>query len=113
MPRQLRDPREKRKWERKRFRTALPVWIDKGDGSPWILCAIEDISDGGARLKLTENGAVLPESFVLRLSMRDRVGKRCRLCWRSPTALGVEYQQPKRPPQSIPAWPSELKSDRI
>ena len=88
-------PIDKRRAERRDISVALPVWIDREDGSPWEGCAMEDASDTGARLRLLTPDAVLPEQFVLRLSLRDPRGKPCVLRWRRGASAGVQYLRPR------------------
>jgi hypothetical protein len=86
---------DKRRAERKQVAVTLPVWIDRGDGSPWEGAALQDVSDTGARLKLLSADAVVPQRFVLRLSLRDLKGKLCLLRWRRGEAAGVQYLRPR------------------
>jgi len=86
---------DKRRAERKQVSIALPVWIDRGDGSPWEGAAMEDVSDTGARLKLLAADAPVPNQFVLRLSLRDAKGKSCVLRWRRGNSAGVQYLRPR------------------
>jgi len=86
---------EKRRAERKQVSVALPVWIDRGDGSPWEGAAMEDVSETGVRLKLLAPDAPVPERFLLRLSLRDAKGKPCLLRWRRGASAGVQYLRPR------------------
>jgi hypothetical protein len=88
-------PLDQRRAERKRVAVALPVWIDRGDGSPWEGAALEDDSDTGARLKLLASDVVLPHQFQLRLSLRDAKGKPCVLRWQRGASAGVQYLRPR------------------
>jgi hypothetical protein len=82
---------EKRRADRKDIGITLPVWIDRCDGSAWEGCAMEDVSDGGAKLKLLGADTVLPQQFIIRLSLRDQKGKLCMLRWRRGNFAGVQY----------------------
>jgi hypothetical protein len=84
-------PIEKRRSERKDMSIAVPVWIDRGDGSPWEGCTLKDVSSGGAQLMLASSDKPLPDRFLLRLSMRDQAGKACILRWRRGNMIGVQY----------------------
>lgn len=81
----------KRHAERKEFPLPCLVWIDRCDGSGLLACAIEDVSKGGAKLRLAAKGIRLPSAFKLRLSLRDRAGKACTLRWRRGSCVGIQY----------------------
>ena len=52
-------------------------------------CTVLDLSEGGAKLKVSL-GALIPACFELEIpSRRERY--RCRLVWRTLDALGVEF----------------------
>jgi len=52
-------------------------------------CTVLDLSEGGAKLKVSV-GALIPARFELEIpSRRERY--RCRLVWRTLDALGVEF----------------------
>jgi hypothetical protein len=70
---------------------AVPVWIDRCDGSAWESCTLKDVSNGGAQLIVGCADKPLPERFLLRLSLRDQSGKSCILRWRRGTSVGVQY----------------------
>ncbi len=84
-------PLEKRRAERKDMSIAVPVWIDRRDGSAWESCALKDVSNGGAQLILASANKPLPPRFLLRLSLRDQSGKPCILRWQRGTSVGVQY----------------------
>jgi len=82
---------DKRRSDRKDMSVAVPVWIDRRDGSPWEGCTLKDVSSGGAQLMMASPDKPLPERFLLRLSMRDQSGKPCILRWRRGNMIGVQY----------------------
>lgn len=82
---------EQRRAERKDMSIAVPVWIDRRDGSVWESCTLKDVSNGGAQLVLASADKPLPERFLLRLSLRDQSGKPCILRWQRGTLIGVQY----------------------
>ncbi len=84
-------PIENRRTQRKDMSIAVPVWIDRCDGSPWEGCTLKDVSPGGAQLMIASPDKPLPERFLLRLSMRDQTGKPCVLRWRRENMIGVQY----------------------
>ena len=71
----------------------FPAWIDIGDGSQLRSCTVLDVSEGGARVKLSSSTA-LPKEFWLVLT-KDRTRRRhCRMVWHSDTQIGVSYLGP-------------------
>ena len=85
------DSSNKRRTERKDFPLPCLVWIDRCDGSGLLACAIEDVSKGGAKLRLAARGIALPNAIRLRLSLRDRSGKACTVRWRRGSCVGIQY----------------------
>jgi PilZ domain len=81
----------KRTTERKDFPLPCLVWIDRRDGSGLLACAIEDVSKGGAKLRLAAKDLPLPNAFILRLSLRDPSGKACTIRWRRGSCVGIQY----------------------
>jgi PilZ domain len=57
-------------------------------------CQILDISEGGARLKVS-CPSDLPDEFVLILY--GQMFRRCELRWRSATEVGVQFKRPGKP----------------
>lgn len=53
------------------------------------VCVVRDISSLGARLALSDAES-LPERFSLGLDTDDTV-RACRVAWRTPTQVGVEF----------------------
>ena len=84
-------PLDNRRAHRKDMSIAVPVWIDRGDGSSWEGCTLKDVSNGGAQLMMASPDKPLPERFLLRLSMRDQKGKLCLLRWRRGNLIGIQY----------------------
>ena len=62
------------------------------DGSALGQCAILDVSEGGARLRVTRP-ADIPDSFILALSQNAKAFRRCQVRWRSETELGVQFHR--------------------
>ena len=54
-------------------------------------CRFSDISASGARLEV-KDPAQLPDQFILVLSERGKVMRRCEVIWRSEKYLGVRFQ---------------------
>jgi hypothetical protein len=66
------------------------AWIASQDGTPPRVCVVWDISQGGARLTLASDEA-LPDQFILLESRGDTNGRRCRVVWRSPEHIGIQF----------------------
>ena len=54
-------------------------------------CRFADISASGARLEV-KNPSQLPDEFILMLSERGKVMRRCEVVWRSEKYLGVRFR---------------------
>jgi hypothetical protein len=54
-------------------------------------CVIIDISNGGARLRISAQD--VPEHFILVLSESGVVCRHCRVAWRSGDELGAEFMK--------------------
>jgi len=64
------------------------------EGRPELVtCRIVDVSATGARLEL-DGADSLPDSFVLIISYDRHLRRHCSVVWRSPTAVGVEFNPP-------------------
>lgn len=83
---------QKRRHVRKAFESIAA--FDLGDGSASLACEILDISVGGARLRpLTCVPQALPDNFTLLLSTCGKVRRTCKVVWRSPMELGVQFRK--------------------
>lgn len=54
-------------------------------------CRFVDISETGARLKV-EDSAKIPDQFILVLSERGKVMRRCDVIWRDSKQVGVRFR---------------------
>ena len=54
-------------------------------------CAIVDISDTGAQLKLGPKNE-FPDEFYLVLAQGGKVRRRCKVVWRNKSQLGVVFR---------------------
>jgi hypothetical protein len=77
-----------RKHRRKAF--VASAVVDLSDGSALRPCAILDISDGGARLKVG-NTKGMPARFKLRLSGTGTVVRVCKVVWKTKDEVGVQF----------------------
>lgn len=83
---------EKRKAPRRAFRhAALIIGPDK---SFVKTCAIADISESGAQLKLSSTDEI-PDQIVLVLSKGAKVKRQCTVIWRDKNRIGVQFDQLK------------------
>lgn len=95
--------KEKRKTARKPMR--YTAWVAL-ENSQLHGCVVADISDTGARLDV-ENSDRLPERFVLRLSGRGGPPRHCRIMWRAPHQIGVQFEKRIGDPVKVtPAKPN-------
>ena len=53
-------------------------------------CTLSDISDTGARIDV-ETAEDLPDQFMLLLSGNGSPRRKCRVIWRQPTQIGVNF----------------------
>lgn len=80
---------DKRKAPRKPLRYA--AWIALSDQQR-ANCFLADISDSGARLDV-EDGARIPDRFVLLLAQHNAPKRYCTVIWRETNQLGVRFER--------------------
>lgn len=71
-----------------RMRVLKKGAIELKDGASVLDCVIRNISKLGARVDIASSVGV-PEAFVLRIG--DDTTRRCRVVWRKPESVGVEF----------------------
>lgn len=54
-------------------------------------CVLRNVSAGGAQLELKRE-IELPKTFVLALSGKGEVRRRCRIVWQFATVIGVRFE---------------------
>jgi len=81
--------RENRKATRRTVRYG--AWFALADGT-LSDCVLFDISATGARFMLHDS-ALVPEKFVLVLSLNGAVRRSCQVVWRNPQQVGVKFEQ--------------------
>jgi hypothetical protein len=78
-----------------RRKVVQPVAILRADGGVLCECELRDVSDGGARLRLTVPAGspppTIPTEFVLSLSTRGNVFRNCRTVWQRADEVGVQF----------------------
>lgn len=101
--------KDKRKFRRRPIR--YTAWVTLGPDELHG-CVLSDVSDSGARLEV-EDSRKVPDRFVLLLSSKDTTRRNCRVIWREPTQLGVEYE-PSLPGAEnttlVPAFDADRKA---
>ncbi len=55
-------------------------------------CVVSDVSDTGARIDV-QDSAALPDQFVLLLTSSGAARRYCRVVWRKPTQVGVQFER--------------------
>ena len=87
----MASPSSKRIERRRHAREAIGgdyvLRVDSGEGREPMKCTILDISEGGARLTLTEN-LTLPDEMA---ALIGNVTRPIRLVWRNGNQIGIEF----------------------
>ena len=79
---------ERRRHPREVIAGVYELLLDRSDGHKPMKCFIWDISEGGARLRLTENSDSMPDKMLARIG---NVSKPLRLVWRKQDEIGIEF----------------------
>jgi hypothetical protein len=77
----------------RRVRVDIPAKLLAAPGLPLRDCRLLDISEQGARVEI-ENTDQVPDEFTLLLTPSGVPQRRCRMIWRTPTHVGVEFENP-------------------
>ena len=80
--------RDKRKSQRRPIRYTAKLAFGPGETHA---CVVSNISDTGARIDM-ENAEAAPEQFVLFLSFNGAARRLCRVIWREPHRIGVNFE---------------------
>jgi hypothetical protein len=106
---------ESRRSQRRAVRQG--AWIFPGGGAPSIPCAIMDLSDAGARLRV-DRATQLPPRFILVMSRDGRLNRHCKTIWRNEDLLGVQFlsqesvvPKPKKPERRFEIRVPELAAE--
>lgn len=87
--------------KRKKLRRMMErqVAILQSDGTLVCECTLTDVSDDGARLKLSQAPGATATSFdpqfILSLSRRGNLFRKCELVWHKDNEVGVRFVKPK------------------
>jgi hypothetical protein len=87
-PKQALGQKDKRRARRRDV--AYPVAIESlvdGTSTP---CVIQDVSETGAKLGLSDL-ADIPDEFILRLAENRAASRHCRIVWQAGHSLGVRF----------------------
>jgi hypothetical protein len=83
---------EKRGAHRIRFEHDVPARMMGLDGTWQRECTVEDVSDAGAKLTVTDSVQGLPlKEFFLVLSSTGLAYRRCQLAWVNGDKIGVSF----------------------
>jgi hypothetical protein len=82
-------PVDRRKVQRTKVRRNAKIIVPRR--SPMIHCTVQNITSGGARLKLANTFGV-PDNFELTFEL-GRTRRRCRVVWRTNDQLGVAFEE--------------------
>jgi hypothetical protein len=79
--------REKRVAKRQplRYTAWVAITADQRHG-----CVVSDVSETGARIDV-QDSASLPDHFVLMLTSNGTARRFCRVMWRKPSQVGVQF----------------------
>jgi hypothetical protein len=83
----MRYGRKSRETRRKLDR---PAWIVIDGAFGVRRCALIDISEGGAQIRV-DSPSNVPTYFTLSFNQNERRGKQCKVVWRSSSAVGVQF----------------------
>ncbi len=88
---------------RKATRKALhySAWIDLADGSPLRDCMLADISESGAKLKLS-TAMEIPDNFRLLLTRDGHSNRLCQVVWREGVDVGIKFAAHPKPEKLAP-----------
>jgi hypothetical protein len=78
--------------------------VIRSEGARPMRCIVQDISEGGAKLKV---GAETPDRFDLLLSPSGSVRRHCRVIWRTDEAIGVSFVDEKGVARKAFTWRGE------
>jgi PilZ domain-containing protein len=71
----------------------FPAWIESDFEVRSRECTVLDVSDGGARIMVSQRTRV-PAEFWLVFSRDGKKRRRCRMVWRSDDQIGLSYLGP-------------------
>ena len=79
--------REKRRAKRQplRYTAWVALTAEQRHG-----CVVSDVSESGARIDV-QDSTELPDHFVLMLTSNGSARRYCRVMWRKPTQVGVQF----------------------
>ena len=72
------------------------AWLRVKENPVPMVCVLWDLSEGGARLSVS-NPQEVPDEVSVALRRDERNGTRCRVVWRSNDDIGVQFIQNAEP----------------
>lgn len=95
---------DRRNNDRVAFERGFPATISSLDGKWRIPCAMDDVSDDGAKLTVKgEVDSTQLKEFLLLLSANGQAFRRCELSWIENGDIGVRFIKPDRRGRAAPA----------
>ena len=92
---------EQRTTRRVAFEGSLPARLMSADGTWQRECMVDDVSDGGAKLRVIHSIEGLPlREFFLVLSSTGLAYRRFRLVWVKGDQIGVSFHRRGKPKKS-------------
>ena len=67
------------------------AWVSMGENK-LVGCILSDISDTGARIDF-DDADKIPDEFFLMLSNRGSPKRKCKVVWRDPKHVGVQFDR--------------------
>lgn len=93
-----------RRWPR--LKTFLRGTIYFNNRQSSVDCVVRDISDGGARLAVSE-AALVPDSFEVHIPQKDRTHQ-CDVKWRRGDEMGLQFHDDMQPGEQDAATQPDL-----
>ena len=72
-----------------RRKLEFPARIDAAQMTGPVVCAVVDISERGAQLRVAHTD--FPKVFNLLLSRDGKINRQCQVVWKDGTRVGVEF----------------------
>jgi hypothetical protein len=103
---------DRRRSERIAFERGFPAMMSSIDGKWRMPCAMDDVSDNGAKLtvKSAVDTANLKE-FILLLSANGKAYRRCELSWIKGFEIGVRFIKPENKKRALAKGAAKAKPD--
>ena len=101
---------DRRRTDRVAFERGFPALMTSADGKWRMACAMDDVSDSGAKLRIKGSAdSITLKEFILLLSANGKAHRHCELSWAKGSELGVRFVKPdlrKRTPARSASKPN-------